>query len=570
MFIPGTEKNLSRRESGHLTSSTVQAQNSEPLLRVRDLSVDYELSSGSSSALRDVTFELGEREGLGILGESGSGKSSLALALLRLLPRNGHAISGTVKFRGRDVLDLDARQLREVRGAGMAMISQEPALALNPVLSVARQIGDVLRAHSAVSSSEEHDRVAQALREVGFADPERVMRAYPHQLSGGQRQRAAIAQALVCRPSLLIADEPLSALDAATQAEVLALLSDLQQQLNLALIFITHNAGNLSALCRRALVLRCGRVVASGGIDELWASRDPYVRGLQHSSATVDRHDRLQDAPVTPPRSETSTFAPSQAPLLEMRNLSKRYVQRHLLSRRQFAVQALDSIDLSLAEGETLAVVGRSGSGKSTLARCIAGFETPDSGEILLEGREHTFSPRVQMIFQDAGTALNPRFTAAEVISEPMDIARRLDPVERLRRALHLMEEAGLDPGWHSRPAHQFSGGQRQRLALARALAAEPKLLVLDEPFSGLDLPLQAEMLRILLDLQSRHRLTYLLISHDLNFISLVAREAVVMDEGRIVERTAPDLLCRSPHPATRKLVEAGERLHSIAAEVHS
>ena len=543
-----------------MASSINQFPKTDPLLRVSGLCVDYASASGPVQAVRDLGFELDEREGLGVLGESGSGKSSLALALLRLLPANARTISGQVQFRGCDLLHAGARELRQVRGAGIALISQEPALALNPVLTIARQIGDVLRAHSTVSAQQERERVADVLREVGFDEPERVMRAYPHQLSGGQRQRAAIAQALVCRPALLIADEPLSSLDAATQAELLELLQSLQQELKLAMIFVTHHAGSLPSICRRALVMRDGQAFACAPLEELGRSGDPYVRGLQFPEIAFSARGQ---GPAT------SSKGPAQ-PLLEIKGLSKRYVQRHLLSRKKFQVQALEGINLSVAEGSTVAIIGRSGSGKSTLARCIAGFETPDSGEILLEGRKHAFNTAVQMIFQDAGTALNPRFTAAEVVAEPLDITRRLDLPERRKRALALMEEVGLDPGWHNRKADEFSGGQRQRLALARTLAAEPRLLVLDEAFSGLDLTLQAEMLGLLLELQARHRLTCIFISHDLSFLSLFAQDVVIMEQGRIVDRAAPGRLHDSVHPVTRALVQASERLHSPGVEVPS
>lgn len=559
-----------------MTSSATQLSKTEPLLSVRGLCVDYMAASGLVKAVRDLDLDLGEGEGLGVLGESGSGKSSLALALLRLLPANARAISGTVHFRGpdllkQDLLKMDAKGLRKIRGAGIALISQEPALALNPVLTIGRQIGDVLRAHNSLNAQQERERIAESLREVGFADPERLMRAYPHQLSGGQRQRAAIAQALVCRPALLIADEPLSALDVATQAEVLELLQSLQQERNLAMIFITHNAGVLASLCRRALVLRGGRVVASGDIEQLRVSADPYVQALQHPSPFLlsPGSKTAQPAPDGA-RSKVNAPVDPDDPFLVIRKLSKRYVQRHVLSRRKFGVQALEGIDLSVAQGAIVAVVGRSGSGKSTLARCIAGFETPDSGEILLEGKPHKFNTSVQMIFQDAGTALNPRFTAAEVICEPMDIARRHDPLERRKRALDLMEEVGLDPNWHGRRINEFSGGQRQRLALARALAAEPRLLLLDEAFSGLDLPLQAEMLGLLLELQTRHRLTCVFISHDLSFLSLFVQDVVVMDQGRLVEWASPERLRESHHPATRVLVEASARLHAPGVEAVS
>jgi ABC-type glutathione transport system ATPase component len=529
------------------------------LLQVRGLCVEFHTGPAPVQALQSLDFELAPGESLGVLGESGSGKSTLALALLRLLPEHAR-VSGDVQFRGQDLLKANAKQLRAIRGAGISLISQEPALALNPVLTIGRQIADVLCAHESVNAQQQHERVAEALRQVGLPDPARIIRAYPHQLSGGQRQRAAIAQALICRPALLIADEPLSSLDTATQSEVLELFRALKTELGLSMIFISHNAGVFPSLCERALVLREGAPVACATLAELSDSADAYVRGLIFPESAISAGGTgLPTAPQA-----------AQAPLLEVKGLNKLFVQRKLFSRRKFAIQALQGIDLRVPQGTTLALIGRSGSGKSTLARCIAGFETADSGDVLFEGRKSEFTPRVQMIFQDAGGAINPRFTAAEVVGEPLEIAGKCDPLDRRKRVLDLMEEVGLDPGTHGRPSHQFSGGQRQRLALGRALAAEPKLLLLDEPFSGLDLPLQAQMLRLLLDVQARHGLTCIWIGHDLSFLPFFANEVVIMDAGGIVERTTPQRLRLSANPATRLLVEASERLHAPGLEVVS
>jgi peptide/nickel transport system ATP-binding protein len=544
-----------------LTSGDLGLPKPEPLLRVSAFSVRYDATGGNVvHAVRNLDLEIAGGESVGVLGESGSGKSSLALALMRLLPKNASVVSGTIDYRGRSLVEFSPPELRQMRGAEVALISQEPALALNPVLSLGQQLADVLRAHGKFPRPEVSSRCHEMLRQVGFADPERIMRAYPHELSGGQRQRVAIAQALICRPKLLIADEPLSALDAATQADILELLQRLKRDLGLAMLFVTHNAGALEALVDNIIVVRQGEAVARGTMAKLQASADEYVQGIlfpERGLAKVAHGERA---------------IKSVEPLLEVRGLSKRFVQKRMLSRKEFVVQSLDEIDLTLSSGSTVAVLGRSGSGKSTLARCLAGFETPDAGEILLDGKRAENNkvgarPPVQMIFQDAATSLNPRFTARQIVAEPLVIARWKSEAERTARAMQLMEEVGLDPDWASRLAGEFSGGQRQRLALARALAAEPKLLIMDEALSGLDMPLQAQMMRLLLDLQSRHGLTYLYISHDLNFISLFAQEVVVMDSGRIVERTTPEKLGQSVHPATRELVEAGERLHAPGVE---
>jgi peptide/nickel transport system ATP-binding protein len=548
-----------------LTSGDLGLPKPEPLLRVSALSVDYDATGGNVvRALRNLDLEIAGAQSVGVLGESGSGKSSLALAVMRLLPTNARIVSGSIDYRGRSLAEFSQAELRQMRGAEVALISQEPALALNPVLSLGQQLADVLRAHGKLAREEVNARCHEMLHRVGFPDPERILRAYPHELSGGQRQRVAIAQALICRPKLLIADEPLSALDAATQADILELLQRLKSDLGLAMLFITHNAGALAAMADKIVVMRRGEAVARGTMAKLQASADEYVQGIlfpERGLASVAHGERAMK------RVE---------PLLEVRGLSKRFVQKRMLSRKEFVVQSLDGIDLTLFSGSTVAVLGRSGSGKSTLARCLAGFETPDAGEILLDGRHAEKNaeknkdgarPPVQMIFQDAATSLNPRFTARQIVAEPLEIARWKSEAERTARAMQLMEEVGLDSGWASRLAGEFSGGQRQRLALARALAAEPKLLIMDEALSGLDMPLQAQMMRLLIDLQSRHGLTYLYISHDLNFVSLFAQEVVVMDFGRIVERTTPEKLGESVHPATRELVEAGERLHAPGVE---
>jgi ABC-type glutathione transport system ATPase component len=547
-----------------LTSGNLGLAKTEPLFRVSGLGVEYDAAGGGLvRALRGVDFEIAPGQTVGVLGESGSGKSSLAAALLRLLPPNARITAGRIEYRGRNLAEFTPKALREMRGAEVALISQEPALALNPVLPLGRQIMDVLKAHSRMERRELSSRCGEMLREVGFDDPERIMRAYPHQLSGGQRQRVAIAQALVCRPQVLIADEPLSSLDAATQAETVDLLQRLKRELGLAVVFITHNAGVLWSLADQIVILRQGEVLARGAMDDLQRNAGPYVQGVLFPERSI--------LGAQPERAAAGT----DRPLLEVRGLSKKFVQRRMLSRKKFVVPALEGIDLRLEPGATVAVLGRSGSGKSTLARCIAGFETPDAGEVLLEGRSRPRSGAgmarpwtgIQMIFQDAATSVNPRFTAGEVIAEPLEIARWKTGLDRTARALELMEEVGLDPAWSGRLAGQFSGGQRQRLALARALAAGPRLLIMDEALSGLDMPLRAQMVRLMMELQARHGLAYLYISHDLSFVSLFAQELLVMEAGRIVERLAPSRLGESRHPAARALVDASERLHAPGLE---
>ena len=530
------------------------------MLQISGLRVDYFVRNRQVvHALKGIDLEVASGEAVGLLGESGSGKSSLALALLRLLPPNAEIVSGAIRYRGRDLAGLSAAELRAIRGAQVAMIFQEPALALNPVLPVGRQIADVFKAHHSGSRARVIEETFSILRQVGFTDPERIARSYPHELSGGQRQRVAIAQALVCRPELLIADEPLSSLDTMTQAEVLQLLRKLKDELGLAILLITHDAGVLSAFARRIAVLREGEMVASGSIEELSRSADGYVREL-----------------VTPVIAGPTEIAASKvsgsACLLQVRGLSKRFTRQRLFSTGN-SFQALENLSFDLSPDSITALVGRSGSGKSTLARCLAGFEMADSGEILLEGRHVEGLPadkreQIQMMFQDATTACNPRFTAEQLVAEPLEIAGTGTRAERRSRVRELMKEVELDPDACDRMVTQFSGGQRQRLALARALAVRPKLLILDEALSGLDLPLQARILRLLLDLQQRHGLAYLYISHDLNFVASFARQVLVMQQGRIVDVLPARELRRSSHPETLSLLEASSQLHASEVQV--
>lgn len=527
----------------------------QALLRVSGLNVAYRTGDQTVPALRNISFTLEEGETLGITGASGSGKTSLGLALLGLFPL-ATKVSGEIRFDDKD-LNAGSKEIAKLRGSGISMIFQEPALALNPVLRVGKQMVHVLRSHGK-KTSELKREIDHAFREAGLTNPQRIAHAYPHQLSGGERQRVAIAQALVSRPRLLIADEPLSALDPITQEEILELLQRLKKDRYLSVLFITHGSAILSAIANRVLVMRDGEIIASGALSELREKdSDRYVRALLSpaqeipSSRTV-HSDGLESA--------------EHPSLLQVSHVSKRLVQSHFLFREKFAVFALRNVNLEMRAGTTTALIGESGSGKSTLARCIAGFETIDTGQILFNGsaiKTNSAPKQVQLIFQDAATALNPRLAAAQLIAEPLELAKWSDQKERDRRVLELLEDVGLDPDSRYRLPHQFSGGQKQRIAIARALSLNPQLLILDEALSGLDLPLQARMVQLLLKLQSKYRLSYLYISHDLNFLSLFAEEIAVMHEGTIVERLSPKDLSHASHPHTQALFASSRKLHA-------
>jgi peptide/nickel transport system ATP-binding protein len=532
-----------------------------PLLEVRDLAVSYRGADGRwTPAVEGVSFEIGPGEALGVLGESGCGKTSTALAIPGLLPANGRVVRGVVRLAGRDLLPLSERRLEGLRGAGLGLVAQEPSLALNPVIRVGEQVAEVLRVHRGLSWRLCREAAARGLAAMGFPDPGRIAASYSYQLSGGERQRVTLARALICEPPLLIADEPTASLDAPVAVEILALLRDLKARRKLALLLISHDPRVLAALADRVVVLRAGRVVEEGARDEvLRHPRHPYTAALLRSLPSLPSLSSL-----SPPKE------PGPAPLLEVRGLRKTYSLRRPLGARR-AVAALNGVDLALAPAARLALIGRSGSGKSTLARCLALLEEPDGGEIRLRGedleslprrRRAAFRPELQLVFQDPAAALNPRFSALEAVEEPLRLKRAGDVRARRETALGLLAQVGLSPELASRPVPQLSGGQKRRLLLARALATRPRVLVLDEPFAGLDLPLQAQIAGLLRTLQEAHGFAMVLVSHDLDMAGALAAEVAVMDGGRIVERAAPaELLARPRQPASRELVAAARAL---------
>ncbi len=513
----------------------------DKLVQIRGLSVRYASRDGGEvCAVDGVSLEVGDREILGILGESGSGKSTLATAVLGLLPHHARIEQGSILFRGRDLLTMPEGELREIRGREIAMVPQDPALALNPVMTVGAQIGEVLRAHLALTRSERRARVCELLGEVGLEPPGTIYGAYPHQLSGGQRQRVVIAQAIACRPALVIADEPTSKLDSELRKEIGELLLRMRSAHATAWVVISHDAALIAGVADRVAVMHDGRMVKTGGCAEIfWGSTGGAA-----------------------PR---STVLGGGGGLLRVEGLSKTYV-RGGRWRKGAIVRAASEVEFEIRAGETLGLVGASGSGKSTVARCVVGMENPDAGRICFEGSEIAgLSPaelrplraKMQMIFQDAATAMNPRFTAAEAIQEPLRIQGRSRD-EQMEMAEALMKEVALSPEWLNRPVMQFSGGQQQRLAIARALTLRPKLLVLDEALSGLDASIQAQMVELLRDLQESHGLAYLLISHDLAVVAQMADTLAVMAHGRIVESGSTAQVMSEPkHEETKRLLSA-------------
>jgi peptide/nickel transport system ATP-binding protein len=551
----------------------------EPLLQVRDLIVH--LRFPSAVVLDRVGFDLGVGETIGILGESGAGKTTLAKALLRLLPPDCWQLKGSIRFRGSEILHANQRELRKVRGAQISLISQEPELALNPVMSLGKQADEVLRAHSSLDRRCRREEVDSILAAVGL--PERhIARAYPHELSGGQRQRAAIALSLISKPSLLIADEPTSALDNLTQAAVLDLLKRIRDHFRLALLFITHNPALLNGLADRVLVMRGGRIIEAGALPQtFWEPNHPYTQELLKSIPPMPDQRQSPPEPLILTAEllkmdvGTDRSAARPLPILEVQHLRKQYLRGPWLSAKT-RVTALEDVNLSVWPRSTLALVGKSGAGKSTLGRCVALLEEADSGHIRFQGRDVLALRRnelaairrdIQFVFQQSATAMNPGFKASEVVAEPLRIEGSTSKNECRKQALASLEKVGIAARWADRPPLEFSGGQRQRIAIARALILKPKLLVLDEAFSGLDVCTQMQIADMLIDLQASQAVSYLFISHDLRMAAYLADTIAVIEHGRIVEiGSAAGLFSLSQRKETRELIDAIPRMGESAA----
>jgi len=524
------------------------------VLSVRDLTVEFPGDDGSSlRAVDAVSFDLAAGGALGIVGESGSGKSTTALALLGLHRRSSARVSGQILLGDDDVNALDDEAVRRLRGHRIAMIFQDPLSALDPYYRIGDQISEVYRTHSGASRRAAWARAVEVLDRVGIPDAARRARARPHEFSGGMRQRALIAMALACEPEILVADEPTSALDVTVQAQILDLIDDLRADTGMALLLVTHDLGVVSRSVERVLVMQNGRAVEQGPVGGvLRAPAEPYTRALL---AAVPR----LDGPAP------SRRTPSGEPLLTVTGLTREF-RRPGGGLRRDVLRAVDDVSLDVRRGETLGVVGESGSGKTTLARMIVRLLTPTSGSIVFAGQDITDRPErelrplrrdLQMVFQDPVSSLNPRRTVGDSIADPLRV-QGTDDRAALRTARELMERVGLDASRHDRYPHEFSGGQRQRMGIARALSLRPRLLVCDEPVSALDVSTQAQILELLEDLQEEYELTIVFVSHDLAVVRQVSDRVAVMHDGGLVELADAEELYASPrHDYTRTLLAA-------------
>jgi microcin C transport system ATP-binding protein len=511
------------------------------LLEVDNLSIDFRLDERVVSAVRGISFEVHSGQTLALVGESGSGKSVTAASILRLLPPSAE-VRGGIAFAGQDLAAVTDRQMRGIRGGRISMIFQEPMSSLNPLHTIERQVSEILSVHRGLGRAAARARTLQLLRDVGLADAEQRLDAYPHQLSGGQRQRVMIAMALANEPDLLIADEPTTALDVTVQAQILDLLKSLQARLGMAMLFITHDLGIVREMASDICVMTEGRIVERGPTERIFAApRHAYTRKLLEAEPKGSPPAPNPDAPIVLAAEDLRVWFP---------------IKRGLFRRTIGHVRAVDGVDVTLREGQTLGVVGESGSGKTTLGRALLRLVSSE-GRIAFLGNDiqarswaqmRPLRRDLQIVFQDPYGSLSPRLTIAAIVAEGLAVHMPdLSERERQARVERALTEVGLDPALAHRYPHEFSGGQRQRIAIARALVLEPKLLVLDEPTSALDMSVQAQVIDLLRELQRRHNLTYLFISHDLRVIQALANEVLVMKDGKIVERGLADAIFQAP-----------------------
>ncbi|NTG72006.1 ABC transporter ATP-binding protein [Agrobacterium rhizogenes] len=537
------------------------SDNSTLLLSVRNLSVAFHQGGRTSTAVDGISFDIHKGEVLALVGESGSGKSVSANSILKLLPYpSASHPSGEILFKGKDLLKASDNELRAVRGNDITMIFQEPMTSLNPLHSIEKQITEILALHQGVVGQQARRRTLELLNQVGIREPEKRLKAYPHELSGGQRQRVMIAMALANRPELLIADEPTTALDVTVQAQILELLRDLKGVHGMSMLFITHDLGIVRKFADRVCVMTKGKIVETGTVEEVFTNpRHEYTRHLLAAEPRGEPPVSDASKPVVMEGSDIKVWFPIKAGLM-------RKVVDH--------VKAVDGIDLKLRAGQTLGVVGESGSGKTTLGLALARLIS-SKGRIAFVGKDiadYSFKEmrplrsQLQVVFQDPYGSLSPRMSVGDIIAEGLKVHEAsLSSEERDRRVCWALEEVGLDPLTRWRFPHEFSGGQRQRIAIARAMVLKPRFVMLDEPTSALDMSVQAQVVDLLRDLQQRHDLAYLFISHDLKVVKALANDLIVMRFGKVVEQGPSADVFRAPQEDyTKALLAAAFNIEAV------
>jgi peptide/nickel transport system ATP-binding protein len=531
----------------------------ETILQVKDLRVSFLSRDLEFEAVRGVSFEVKKGETLGIVGESGSGKSVTARSIMRLLQSPpSYMKEGEITFLGDNLADKTEKEMEGIRGRDIGMIFQDPMTSLNPTIRIGKQIAESLIKHQKLSKKEAKKQAIDILKLVGIRNSEVRYNQYPHEFSGGMRQRVMIAIALACRPTLLIADEPTTALDVTIQAQILNLMKDMQERFGTSIILITHDLGVVAGMCDRVAVMKKGEIVETGTTEEIFENpKHPYTKKLLHALPRLDEKKKKKPAPLILPGTDLNK------PLLEVKSL-----RQHFDMGKGNVLKAVDDISFHIRAGETLGLVGESGSGKSTTGRAILRLHEPTGGDVLYQGMPvnrlsksemKLMRRHMQMIFQDPYASLNPRFKVLDIIGQALDVHKLSSSRgERKRRVEELLEMVGLEAAHAERYPHEFSGGQRQRIGIARALAVEPKFIVCDEPLSALDVSIQSQVVKLLEDLQHRLGLTYLFIAHDLSMVKHISDRVAVMYAGKIVELAESEELYANPqHAYTKSLLSA-------------
>lgn len=553
------------------------------VLEITNLSISFYNDTIESSILKDISFQLNENEILGVVGESGSGKSVTALAILGLLPKNISEITnGNILYNNRDLIKFTDDELQSIRGKEISMVFQEPMSSLNPSMTCGKQVAEMLSQHTNLSVAEIKEEVMSLFNKVKLPNPERIYKTYPHEISGGQKQRVMIAMAIACKPKILIADEPTTALDVTVQAEIIKLLKSLQAEYKMSILFISHDLSLVSEIANKVMVMFKGEIVEQGNVNSIFSSpQHNYTKALIASRPLTTTRSRVlptisdilsdgvnHEVISKEERIKTHQDIYSKPPILEVINVSKVFWNRTGIFKKSTAFKAVDQVSFKVYEGETLGLVGESGCGKSTLSNLILQLDTATEGAIFYKGTDITKLSKtylrklrkdIQIIFQDPFASLNPRLSIGEAILEPMIVHKIGNNYkERQERVLQLLKSVGLDETAFNKYPHQFSGGQRQRIGIARAIALEPKLIICDESVSALDISVQAQVLNLLNELKENFNFTYIFISHDLAVVKYMSDQLIVMKSGQIEETGEADAIYNDPvSNYTKKLIHA-------------
>jgi len=549
------------------------------ILRLKDISISF----GDNQVIHNISYGLNKNEVLGIVGESGSGKSVSSLAILGLLPRRISKItSGSIIYEDEDLTQLSSKAFQRIRGNKIAMIFQEPMSSLNPSMTCGKQVEEILLQHSNLSKNEVKQETISLFEKVKLPNPERILKSYPHEISGGQKQRVMIAMAIACKPDILIADEPTTALDVTVQKDIISLLKELQIETKMSIIFITHDLALISEIADRVIVMYKGDIVEQGAVKDIFKNpKHDYTKALINSRPSLDT--RLQTLPTiqdflndtisndivtSEAREKNHKILYSKPPILEVINIEKEFISKSGLFTKSESFKAVNNVSFKLYEGETLGLVGESGCGKSTLGNAILQLDKATAGAILYNGIDITklsttntraLRKDIQIIFQDPYSSLNPRIPVGEAIMEPMEVHNLYaSDIERKEKVIDILNRVGLSEDYFNRYPHEFSGGQRQRIGIARTIALQPKLIVCDESVSALDISVQAQVLNLLNELKTDFGFTYIFISHDLAVVKYMSDQLLVMNQGKIEELDDADVIYNAPKKEyTKKLIHA-------------